>query len=128
MLTDKELKGIDSAREAIRVAILKGDAEAYALAFTEDGVVMHPDSPLVQGREALRNYVTELFSMVSIAKLEFHPVIVEGNVETAYEIGRQKVSASPASDKFKEDRQHLHVYERGSDGVWRIAAAMSGNS
>ena len=128
MLTQEDLKGIDDAREAIRTAILESDAEAYALAFTENGVVMHPDSPLVQGRDALRNYVSELFNAVSITKLEFSPVIVEGNDGIAYEIGVQSVNASPSSDQFKDQRQHLHVYERGRDGIWRIAAAMSGNA
>jgi uncharacterized protein (TIGR02246 family) len=128
MLNDEDLKGIDGAREAIRIAILDGSPEAYALAFTENGVVVHPDSPLVQGRDALKSYVSDLFKAVSITKLEFCPVTVEGSGGTAYEIGQQRVQASPASHQFKEERQHLHVYERGSDGIWRIAAAMSGNS
>ena len=128
MLNDEDRKGIDLAREAIRSAILNQDSEAYALSFTEDGVVMHPDSPIVKGREALKSHVAEVFDTVLVTKIEFFPVVVEGNEDTAYEVSTQIVEAKPHSDQFKQERQHLHAYRKESDGVWRIAAAMSGNS
>ncbi len=46
----------------------------------------------------------------------------------AHEIGRDFLNIEPTNDGFKHERQHLHVYTKESDGVWRIAAAMSGNS
>ena len=54
MLSDCNRTGVDSAREAIRAAILEVDASAYALSFTS-----------VQGN-----------SGASLMKLEFHCVAI----------------------------------------------------
>jgi len=128
MFSDEDRKGVDLAREAIVSAILKQDPDAYALSFTEDGILIHPDSSLVQGRDNIRSYVAQVFLAMRVTELGISPVIVDGDGDTAYEVSSQNVKVEPVSDKFKSERQHIHVYRKGSDGIWRIAAAMSGNS
>ena len=128
MLKDEDRSGVEQAREAIVSAILNQDPDAYAMSFTEDGILIHPESPFVRGRKALRSYVAEIFRNAKVTQLEISPLVVEGNEDTAYEVSTQLAKVEPASDQFKEERQHIHVYRKESDGVWRIAAAMSGNS
>ena len=127
MLTVDDRDGIDTIRNALVDAILRGDADSYAECFTSDGVLMHPDSPPVRGREALRQYVTQMFSVVEITKLVLTPVILEGGNGVAYEMGVQEAAMEPLDPRFKTERQHLHVYERQQEGTWLVAAAMSGN-
>ena len=112
MLTVDDRDGIDTIRNALVDAILRGDADSYAECFTSDGVLMHPDSPPVRGREALRQYVTQMFSVVEITKLVLTPVILEGGNGVAYEMGVQEAAMEPLDPRFKTERQHLHVYER----------------
>jgi uncharacterized protein (TIGR02246 family) len=128
MLKDEDRSGVDQARERLISAILNQDPDAYAMSFTEDGIVIHPESPYVLGRKAIRAYIAEVFRNARVTRLEVSPLIVEGNEDTAYEVSTQLVKVEPTSDQFKEERQHTHVYRKESDGVWRIAAAMSGNS
>ena len=128
MLTAEDRKGVDAAREALVSAIMANDPEAYALCYTSDGIVLHPDSPYVRGREVLREYAASIFAAVTVTKLQITPVVVEGRGGFAHEVGQQILEIEPSDDRFKHERQHVHVYEKEADGVWRIAAAMSGNS
>ena len=126
-LSSQDKRGIDAIRTALVSAILAGDADAYAQCFTSDGILMHPDTPLVRGAVALREYGAQVFAAVKVTKLLLSPIVVSGTGETAFEVGVQELAITPASDKFRSKRQHLHVYKKQADGSWRIAAAMSGN-
>lgn len=127
MLSDADRTAIDDLRERLRRSILEGDAEIYTSCFAEDGVIMHPDSPQVRGREAIASYAAGMFEVISVPVLELSPVVVDGGGDLAFEVATQVCELEPEMPGFKRDRQHLHVYARGSDGNWRVAAAMSGN-
>lgn len=127
MLSDLDRAAIDDLRERLRQSIVEGDAEAYTACFATDGIIMHPDSSQVRGREAIGAYATGMFEMVSVPRLELFPVVVEGSADLAFEVATQVCELEPEVPGFKRDRQHLHVYERASDGNWYVAAAMSGN-
>jgi uncharacterized protein (TIGR02246 family) len=127
MLRDLDRAAIDDLRERLRRSIVEGDAEAYTSCFAEDGVIMHPDSPQVRGREAIAAYAAGMFEVVSVPLLELSPIVVDGGGDLAFEVATQVCELEPEMPGFKRDRQHLHVYTRGSDGNWYVAAAMSGN-
>lgn len=127
MLSQEDLQGIDAIREKLVNAILGGDIEAYAESFADDAVLMHPESPQVRGEAEIRAYASAVFSAVKITKLQLSPVVVDGGGGFAFEVGVQSAAIKPADDKFKNERQHLHVYAKQSDGSWRVVAAMSGN-
>jgi ketosteroid isomerase-like protein len=109
------------------MSIVEGDVETYTACFAEDGVIMHPDSPQVRGQRAITDYASGMFGTVSVPLLDLTPVSVMGEGKYAFEVGIQQCEVEPALPGFKRERQHLHVYERGDDGAWYIAAAMSGN-
>ena len=127
MLNSEDLEAITVLRERLRSSIVEGDAKTYNDCFAEDGVIMHPDSPPVRGRAAIADYVAGMFGMVNLPFLELDAISVVGEGDLAFEIGVQECEVEPALPGFKRERQHLHVYQRGDDGAWRIAAAMSGN-
>ena len=127
MLSPEDHAAIAALRERLRSSIVKGDAEVYTACFAEDGVIMHPDSPQVRGRSAIAEYVTAMFETVKVPVLDLTPVTLVGDGGLAFEVGIQDCVVEPALPGFKRERQHLHVYRRGKDGAWYIAAAMSGN-
>lgn len=118
---------IDALRSALIEAIIAGDPASYSQCFTEDGIVMHPDTAFVRGTGALRDYARGVFAAVKVTRLVLTPVMLHGTDTLAFEVGTQELAITPASDKFRSNRQHLHVYEKQTDGSWKIAAAMSGN-
>lgn len=127
MLSDADRAAIDALRERLRKSIIEGDAQAYTSCFSEHAVLMHPDSPQVVGREAIGDYAAQMFDMVRVPLLNLVPVSLVGDGDLAYEVGVQECEVDPPLPGFKKERQHLHVYERGADGSWSVAAAMSGN-
>jgi uncharacterized protein (TIGR02246 family) len=128
MLDSDDRRKIDEARSALVSAVLAGDAEAYARGYTTDGVVMHPDTPYLRGRGAVRQYATELFQALKVKRLDLSPLIVAGTGNLAYEVGTGQLEIESADERFKPNRQHVFVYEKQPDGSWKVAVGMSGNS
>lgn len=114
-------------RDALVQSILDGDADAYAGSFDPDGIVMHPDTPFVQGSVSLLEYAKAFFAAAKVTKLVLTTISLAGDGNVAFEVGVQDLRAQPADEHFKEKRQYLHAYQRQPDGTWKIAAAMSGN-
>lgn len=118
---------ITDLRDQLVQAILAGNAVAYADSYAPDGIVMHPETPLVRGSGALLEYAKAMFAAVTVTRLVLTTVTLDGAGDVAFEVGVQDCAIEPATEHFKEKRQYLHVYQRQVDGAWKIAAAMSGN-
>lgn len=114
-------------RDRLVRAILAGDAVAYADSYAPDGIVMHPDTPLVRGSGPLLEYAKAVFAAVKVTRLVLTTLILDGHGDVAFEVGVQDCAIQPANEHFKEKRQYLHAYRRQADGTWKIVAAMSGN-
>ena len=128
MLDPDTRKRIEEARSAAVSAVLAGIAEAYADCYTTDGVVIHPDTPYIRGRPAIRQYAAKLFKTLKVTRCVLTPVIVGGSGDIAYEVGTQELSIEPPDERFKVNRQYVFVYEKQADGSWKIAVGESGNS
>ena len=126
-LSREDQDAIEALRDSLVRAILAGDAEAYANSYAPDGIVMHPEAPLVQGSSALLEYAKAMFAAVRVTRLVLQPIRLVGEGRVAYEVGVQEASIEPPNAQFKKDRQYLHAYERQVGGTWKVAAAMSGN-
>lgn len=128
MLGSDVRRKIDETRSALLSAILAGDADASAACYTTDRVVMHPDTPYIRGRPALREYVAKLFKTLKVTRSILTPAIVAGSGNIACEVGTQELVMEPPDERFKRNRQYLFVYEEQADGSWKIAVGISGNS
>jgi uncharacterized protein (TIGR02246 family) len=126
-LTTDDQAAIRGLRDGLVRAILSGDAEDYAAAFSPEGVLMHPNMPMVKGSRGLLEYARTMFGVVKVVRLELTELSLVGDGGVAYEVGTQLCAIDPPDEHFKATRQYLHAYARQADGSWRIAAAMSGN-
>lgn len=118
---------IRNLRDRLVRAILAGDAASYADSYAPDGIVMHPETPLVRGSGALLGYAKEVFAAVKVTRLLLTTLTLDGDGDVAFEVGVQDCAIEPANEHFKQKRQYLHAYKRQPDGTWKIAAAMSEN-
>ncbi|MFC2121309.1 YybH family protein [Bacteroidota bacterium] len=127
-LSESDHQAIDDLRTKLVNAILDGDADAYADLCTEDVHLLHPNTPLVTSRNALRQQEARVFEIVNVSKLVLTPVDTYVKGDLAYEIGTQIVAIEPSDERFLGNRKYTHVMKKEEDGQWRFAVLMSNNS
>ena len=127
-LTPEDMAAIDELRDAVTSAIIAGDAAAYANLCTEDVRLLHAGSQIISGRAKLEAHNAAMFEAVSVTSLVLTPVEIYGTGDLAYEVGSQELTIEPTVPEFAGSRKYVHVFRRGSDGQWRIAALMSNNN
>jgi ketosteroid isomerase-like protein len=112
---------------AFSAAYVAGDVDALVDIYTEDGMAAPSGRDFIVGREALRPFWT-LPGHTRVLRHKTTPTsfVVDGN--HAYDWGiyegqseRDGEVLPPFSGKY------LIVWERGDDGVWRMAADMWNN-
>jgi uncharacterized protein (TIGR02246 family) len=105
----------DARAEAFR----QGDAAAIAARFTEDGLLMAPGAPAMQGREAVRAYYQKLFDEFDLGlESGYDEVSISGDL--AFGRGFAKVTARPKSGgpTVVSTAKYLNILRRQPNGTW----------
>jgi len=126
-LSKSDLQAIESLRFEIEKAIINGNADHIADLCTDDVQLLHPDTPLITGKKALRDHEAEILKMVHVIYLKLSPVLIEGNGALAYEIGTQELEIEPSDERFLGKRKYVHILKKGEDGQWLFSVLMSNN-
>jgi len=109
----------DEAVKELDQAFARRDIEAV-LAFYEDGaaVVVEPGR-IARGKEELRKFFTQLFTLKGQAhQLKTH-VIESGNI--ALLISKWRFAGEgPSGQPFSRESTATSVFRKGTDGKWRI--------
>ena len=111
------------SRDAIRNAVLRGDAESTAAFFTTDAVITPPDADEVRGRAAIRVLFDGVFKQVRITRYDISPdSIVLAGPAVAVERGTYIENVVPAQGSATLlNGRYVFFWERGADGQWRAA-------
>ena len=102
------------------------DVEKTVSYYTDDALVMPPNSPVLQGKEAARGMWKAMFSMPGYGggwkatKVEVSRSGDMGWVTGNYEITETDASGKPMTDKGK----YLEVWKKQADGSWKCVADM----
>ena len=98
-----------------------GDAARWASLYTEDAVMMPPNSPVVEGRGALESWLAIL--PVKITNAEGTALEVEGAGSVAYIRGTYSMSLQIPSvpESVPQQGKLLQIYARQPDGSWLLA-------
>ncbi len=94
--------------------------------YTEDPIVMEPDAPAHEGKEAiLRMYLKDdELNIEHVESSVFKDVRVSGNLAVAW--GRDTGTTTPrkGGQPFPYDLKWLMAFERQSDGTWKCLYEM----
>lgn len=117
-VSEKEL--ISSISKARAKAFNESNADAIAIHFTDDALLMAPGKPALTGREAVKKYYQSIFDEYD-PQLEsyYEEVKVSGNL--AYGRGFAKVTLTPKSGgpALVSTAKYLNLLKKQTDGSWK---------
>jgi uncharacterized protein (TIGR02246 family) len=105
------------------------DLERYLCFYADDASLFWPGTPLVTGKDAIRELMNAFFAMPSFS-LSFHTlkVQVSQSGDLAYSYGINTVTfTDPNGNAVSDKGKYLTVYRKQQDGTWKVTADI-GNS
>lgn len=116
---------LEASHRNYAAAMMKGDAAELASHFTGNGILLPENSSALRGREAIEGWFLSWLPSTKVREFEVFIEEVTLVGETAYEVGRHRmVLQSGNRPPVTINGKFLMVYERGSDGTWRISRDM----
>jgi uncharacterized protein (TIGR02246 family) len=119
-LSDEDVAAIKASTEAYVQAVKSEDWTTLAALYTEDAVLMPPNQPIVQGREAIQAY-GEAFPPTT--EFSITPVDIEGRGDLAFVRGTGTWTLTPegAPEPIQETSKYVEIRRKQEDGSWLIA-------
>ncbi len=123
-LTDADKQKMTEKREAFVKAFLAKDASVVADFYTEDAILLPPNTEMVRGKTSIQEFQEAFFKGQEATELTLTPVEVFGVDGLAYEVGSYTLTMVPAgSDSPVSDTgKYVEALKKQADGSWKIAA------
>jgi len=124
-LSDKDVAAIKAMGPALDEAALAGDWNALVAMFTEDALLMSPNTPTNQGRSSLLEMIESLGMTIAEHKIEF--VEVDGYGDIAYARGSyaERYSVQGVDEPIVDEGKILTILKKQPDGSWLFAIWMT---
>jgi len=101
-------------------AFNEGDAGTIAAYFTEDAVLMAPNSQKKIGSAAVEAYYQEIFDSYHTAlKSGYEQVTVDGDLAFGRGFAKVALYSKSSSDTLYSTSKYLNILERQADGSWK---------
>lgn len=115
---------IEAQARRFSEAYVRGDVEAMMSIYAADGVAAPGGRDFIRGRETLTRYWT-LPEGRTIVRHVSTPVEIRVEGDTAYDWGYYEGQAAQDGNPLEPFRgKYVIIWERGDDGVWRMAMDM----
>jgi uncharacterized protein (TIGR02246 family) len=96
-------------------AARKGDLDRLASLYTQDAIALPPDSPMVKGRENIKQMWGTVAQQIGLKDVRLDTLDLEVAGETAYEVGEATLTVAGGTAVVK----FVVVWKR-ADGQWRL--------
>jgi uncharacterized protein (TIGR02246 family) len=120
--TETIRQGIEGLQNQFEQAMLAGDAAVVANFYADDAVVLPPNMPGAEGREAIRSVWDGMFSggPLTEATLTTDQVIIPESGEIAVEVGTFTMSGTaPEGTPYQETGKYVTTW-KNVNGEWKI--------
>jgi uncharacterized protein (TIGR02246 family) len=116
-------EAIREAHERMQSASARADWDDWVAVYAEDAVVMIPNRPALEGREAIRAHFAG-WPAVEGPGVELLEIEVRDDL--AFVRGRYRITMSfPGMGELADSGKTLEIWRRQVDGSWRISRDMS---
>jgi ketosteroid isomerase-like protein len=121
--TTKDAGAIRQQNEAFVTAFNTKDVAKILDLYAENSVFMPPHEPIIRGKDALKNFFTDLFQR-GATNLRLDIAEVSGHGPLAYQSGTYEVDYKPATGTASRDRgKYLFVLRKMGTG-WKYEYTM----
>jgi uncharacterized protein (TIGR02246 family) len=108
------------ARVTAWQAAANESAEAFASFYTEDGVLMAPNAPPAQGRQAIAELMAPQFGAIENITFEPLQITIASSGDLAVERGRYTLRGTlPDSTTFDDEGSYLVAWQK-RNGEWQV--------
>ncbi len=123
-LSAEDVVAIKALGPALDETALAGDWKTLVELFTEDVVMMGPNSPIIQGRSALMEMIES--SRMTVTEHVVELVEVDGYGDIAYgrATWKETFSIEGVAEPIKEEGKILGIFRKQPDSSWLIAVWM----
>lgn len=112
--------GIAASTAQFEAAYNAGDAAGVAALYTEDGAVLPPDAPRIDGREGIQA-MWQGFIDAGVTALDLATVELSAAGDAASEVGTYALQVPDGKGgKTTLTGKYIVLWQRGADGVWRL--------
>jgi uncharacterized protein (TIGR02246 family) len=123
-LSDEDVAAIKALGPALDKSALAGDWDAVASLFTEDVVMMGPNSPIIQGRSTLLEVMKSSGMTVTEHVVELVEVDGYGDIAYGRATWKETFSIEGVAEPIKEEGKILGIFRKQPDNSWLIAVWM----
>jgi uncharacterized protein (TIGR02246 family) len=117
---------IRAASAAWSQAYVAKDLEKSSAVYTDDAVEMSPKAPAVQGKDAIRKGLVQMFALPGPG-LSFQTASVEvaRSGDIAYETGSYDFITTDKKGKTNHEKgKYVVIWKKQGDGTWKAAVDM----
>jgi ketosteroid isomerase-like protein len=119
-MTEEVRKEIEKNNRRFREGIRKGDASAVGALYTEDALLMPPNTEIIRGRDGTTKFWDGAVKMgVRDAVLDTLELHHKG--DTLEEVGNYTLSIHPqGQEPFEDKGKYVVLWKQDTDGTWRL--------
>ncbi len=118
-LSDADIAAIEERVESFAAAANADDWGGVAALYTEDGVLMPPNGPAVQGRAAIEAFFA---AFPPSSGLTLNPAEIDGRGDLAFVRGTYSLTLEiEGMERVQETGKYIDIRRKQEDGSWLIA-------
>jgi uncharacterized protein (TIGR02246 family) len=120
--TAADTRAINAVRDREIAAFSAGAVDSHLVVLTGDAVLMPPNEPAVAGTDAIRTWAQNVATQFAVSgQYTDSQIRVMGDWAIERYTGLLTVTPKAGGPAVEERLKGIHVYQRQSDGSWRIA-------
>ncbi len=113
---------IDMVRDTEMSTLLTGQVDAMDAAFTADVVWMPPNAPVLEGREAVMDWMTAMADAYEVdVRYTGSDVTLAGDWAIERYLADLTLTPRGGGESMASKLKGIHVYQRQPDGRWLMA-------
>ena len=122
---------IDAERAAVRTAlgeawnaVIAKDVDKFIALCADEDIMFPPNAPMVRGKQAVREYMSQLFATPGYSMSRQPPQIeVSGAGDLAYTWDTFELTVNDAEgNPVTQNAKHVVVWKKEPQGTWKIVA------